>query len=149
MTFLTYLHDSASMYSINVDSIELLQALCDKTRLRILRLLVSNPQEEACLCEFSDSIQEPEYNVSRHLKVLRQAGLVSATKEGRWVYHRLVTERTVEPFYELVSKLGDPENVFKNDAKRFRSEIKKRTAARCVRDGASASKAEDKKGAKQ
>lgn len=123
------------MHSIAVNSIEVLQALCDKTRLRILRLLVSYPKEEACLCEFADSIQEPEYNVSRHLKILRQAGLLSAMKEGRWVYHRLVFEQEVEPFYELVSKIADSEQVFRDDAKRFRAEIKKRTTARCVKDG--------------
>lgn len=133
------------MHSIAVNSVEVLQALSDKTRLRILRLLVSHPQEEACLCEFADSIQEPEYNVSRHLKILRHAGLLSATKEGRWVYHRLVVEPAVEPFYELVSTIGDFEQVFKDDSRRFRAEIKKRTTVRCIKDGPEISRSDVKK----
>jgi len=136
------------MHTITVNSIGILQALCDKTRLRIIRLLVSHPKEEACLCEFADSIQEPEYNVSRHLKILRQTGLLSATKEGRWVYHRLVDERAVVPFYELVSKLDDSEQVFREDAKRFRAEIKKRITVRCVKDGPEISRIDSKKGVK-
>lgn len=133
------------MHSISIDSVAILQSLGDRTRLRLLRLLVAHPNEEACLCEFSDSIQEPEYNVSRHLKILRQAGLLSATKEGRWVYHRLVAESAVAPFYELVSAIDDLDAVFREDSKRFRAEINKRTSSRCTKDGPVAINSESKK----
>lgn len=133
------------MHTIAVNSIETLQALCDKTRLRILRLLVSNPSEEACPCEFSDSLQEPEYNISRHLKILRKAGLLIATKDGRWIYHRLVNEPLIQPFYELVLRLSDDGNVYKDDARRFRTEIKKRATARCVKDGPEFSRSDKSK----
>lgn len=77
------------MHSINIKPSEIFQALADPTRIRIVRLLAET-REEACLCELVDSILEPQYKLSRHVKVLRQAGLLTAEKEGRWVYHRLV-----------------------------------------------------------
>jgi len=128
------------MHSINNDPVELLQALGDRTRLRLLRLLVSLPKEEACLCEFSDSLQEAEYNVSRHLKILRQAGLLEAKKEGRWVYHQLVADQSMKPFYRLVKELGDSAGTFAIDLKRFRAEIASRETGRCVKDGPKISK---------
>jgi ArsR family transcriptional regulator len=122
------------MHSVNFDSIELLRALGDKTRLRIMRLLVSSPKEEACLCEFSDSLQEAEYNVSRHLKVLRQSGLLEAEKEGRWVYHRLVSDKQIQPFYRFISSLGDSDGVFAHDLKLFKAEIAERGSDRCRKE---------------
>ena len=52
--------------------------------------LLAMTGEETCLCELVDSLLEPQYKLSRHLKIIRQAGLLTAEKEGRWVYHRLV-----------------------------------------------------------
>jgi len=75
---------------------------------------------------------EPEYNLSRHLKLLRQAGLIGALKEGRWVYHRLVTEPVyLNSLWELVKALPDPEKEFAADAKRFRARMKLRENGRC------------------
>jgi ArsR family transcriptional regulator len=122
------------MHPVNFDSIELLQALGDKTRLRIMRLLVSLPKEEACLCEFSDSLREAEYNVSRHLKVLRQSGLLEAEKEGRWVYHRLVSDKQIQPFYKLIGSLGDSDGAFAHDLKLFKAEIAERGSDRCRKE---------------
>tara|TARA_B110001454_G_scaffold219192_1_gene251168 strand:- start:54702 stop:55121 length:420 start_codon:yes stop_codon:yes gene_type:complete len=132
------------MYSINIDPITILQALSDRTRLRILRVLLKNPKEEACLCEFSDSLQEPEYNVSRHLKILRQSGLLSAQKDGRWVYHRLINDVRLKPYYRLVEDLQGFEQIFKEDEKRFREETEKRTGSRCKKEGPSFVQSEKK-----
>lgn len=129
------MHDGASMHSINVEPTALLQAIADKTRLRILRILVTLPKEEGCLCDLTDSLQEPEYNVSRHLKVLKNAGLLSARKEGRWVYHKLSSEKAVKPFYRLIAQLPDLDQTFSEDLKRFKDEIAKRCNDRCAKDG--------------
>ncbi len=75
---------------------------------------------------------EPEYNLSRHLKLLRQAGLINATKEGRWVYHRLLTEPDyLNSLWELVKALPDPGKGIATDAKRFRARMKLRENGRC------------------
>lgn len=123
------------MHSINIEPTALLQAIADKTRLRILRILVALPKEEGCLCDLTDSLQEPESNVSRHLKVLKNAGLLGARKEGRWVYHKISSEKAVKPFYRLIAQLPDLDRTFYEDLKRFKDEIAKRHNDRCVKDG--------------
>lgn len=123
------------MHSIIIEPTAVLQAISDKTRLRIIRILVALPKEEACLCDLGDSLQEPEYNISRHLKVLKNVGLLSFRKEGRWVYHRLSSAKEMKPFYQLIEKLPDTEQTFLEDLKRFKNEIAKRCNDRCEKDG--------------
>lgn len=102
-----------------------------------MRVLVSLPKEEACLCEMTAALGEPEANVSRHLKILRQAGLLSAQKEGRWVYHRLVPSDQMSLFFKFIRDLPDNDRLYSEDIKRFKTELKKRITSRCVRDAAS------------
>lgn len=71
--------------------VEMFKALSDKTRIRIMRLLIDSGTE-ICGCEFVDSLEESQYNISRHMKVLKHAGLIKERKEGRWVYYS-VTDR--------------------------------------------------------
>ncbi|MBX9767487.1 MAG: metalloregulator ArsR/SmtB family transcription factor [Bdellovibrionales bacterium] len=124
------------MYSLNVEPLVLLQAMSDRTRLRLLKLLVSLPAVEACLCELGDSLEEPEYNISRHLKILRQAGFLSFRKEGRWVYHRFNTDGAIKPFRRLIADLPDSDGSFVEDLKRLKAELLKRKSGRCAKEGA-------------
>ena len=64
----------------------LFSALSDETRLRILSLLV---QGELCVCHLEEILQMPQSKVSRHLMVLRHAGLVSWRREVTWMYYSL------------------------------------------------------------
>lgn len=119
------------MHSINIEPQEIFQALADGTRIRIARLLAQTG-EEACLCELVDCLLEPQSNVSRHLKVLRQAGLLSAVKDGRWVYHRLVREVPhLERLYELLKALPDNDSVFAADLANFQNRMSLREDGRC------------------
>lgn len=119
------------MHVVGVDARNLFQAVADATRIRILRVLVDH-KEEACLCELTDSLLEPQYNLSRHLKVLRQAGLLTASKEGRWVYHGLVMgSKHISKLYSLIASLPDIDNVFRDDSKRFGKRKPLRNAGRC------------------
>ena len=72
------------MHVISIEPHTIFQALADPLRVRIVRLLAAT-EAECCLCELVDSLAEPQYSVSKHVKVLKQAGLLSAEKEGRWV----------------------------------------------------------------
>jgi len=65
------------------------QALADPTRLRIIRLLLVRP---CCVCELVGALEEPQYKVSRHLSVLREAGLVQDAREGTFSIYRLTDE---------------------------------------------------------
>ena len=126
-----WLHYSATMQAIPIQPESLFQALADETRLRIIRLIVTT-NEEACLCELVDSLQEPAYKLSRHLKILRQAGLLSSYKDGRWVYHRLILKpQYLEMLYATVSALPDSDQLFQEDIMRFKKRMCLRAGGRC------------------
>ncbi len=71
----------------------LFHALSDETRLEILRRLSSG---ERCVCDLSDALASAQSRLSFHLKVLKDAGVVSDRKEGRWVYYRLNADAFAE-----------------------------------------------------
>jgi len=61
-------------------------ALSDRTRLEIVRLLSHG---ERCVCELQDVLDAAQSRLSFHLKTLKDAGLVTDRREGRWVYYAL------------------------------------------------------------
>jgi ArsR family transcriptional regulator, arsenate/arsenite/antimonite-responsive transcriptional repressor len=71
-------------------AIEVFKALGDETRLRILNLLV---EREVCVCDIVDILKLGQSKVSRHLTVLRHAGLVDCRRDGMWVFYRLAVAR--------------------------------------------------------
>jgi len=94
--------------------------------------LLAVTEEEACLCELVDSLQEPQYKLSRHLKILRQAGLLSVEKHGRWVYHRLVTDPShLAALFDVVASLPDTQGVYAVDRVRFDDRLCQRDGGRC------------------
>ncbi len=68
-------------------------ALSDPTRLEIVRRLRSG---ERCVCELQDLLDAAQSRLSFHLKVLKESGLISDRKEGRWVYYTLDREALAE-----------------------------------------------------
>ena len=69
-----------------------LKALADPARLRILSLIQSQPDGEACVCHLMDPLGLTQGTVSHHLRVLREAGLVEREQRGTWAYYRVVPE---------------------------------------------------------
>lgn len=65
---------------------EIFKALGDPVRLRIMRLLL---ERELCVCELVHALEMPQYRVSRHLGVLRRAGLVQDRRQGAWRHYSL------------------------------------------------------------
>lgn len=68
-------------------AVVLFHALSDPTRLAILEMLRGG---ERCVCDLQDALDAAQSRLSFHLKVLRDAGVVSDRREGRWSYHRIV-----------------------------------------------------------
>jgi len=66
--------------------LEVFAALSDRTRLRIYKLL-SSVKKEAAVCEIIDSLEESQYNVSKHLRILKNVSLIRESKSGRWVFY--------------------------------------------------------------
>jgi ArsR family transcriptional regulator len=67
------------------------KALGDAVRLRLLSLIAS-AGSEACVCDLNDAFDLTQPTISHHLKVLREAGLVTSERRGTWVYYRLHPE---------------------------------------------------------
>jgi ArsR family transcriptional regulator len=67
---------------------DLFETLSDRTRLRILNLLA---QGELCVCYFTAILRSPQPTISRHLAHLREAGLVAARRDGKWIHYSLVS----------------------------------------------------------
>ena len=72
---------------------ELFHALSDTTRLEIIEMLRGG---ERCVCELQDELDAAQSRLSFHLRVLREAGLVSDRKEGRWSYYRITPAALAE-----------------------------------------------------
>ncbi len=111
--------------------ISIFKALSDKTRLRIVWLL-SRANSELCVCEVVDALGESQYNVSRHLKVLKNAGLVQEKKDGRWVFYSLSGPKN--QFQEFILKEIStlPEELFSQDEKRLKKRLELRENGKCV-----------------
>ena len=67
----------------------LLKALADPVRLRLLSLVASRADGEACVCDLNDAFELSQPTISHHLKVLHEVGLLDRTKRGVWVYYRV------------------------------------------------------------
>ena len=67
--------------------VTLFHALSDETRLEIVRRLGSG---EKCVCDLQDLLDAAQSRLSYHLKLLKDAGLVTDRREGRWVHYSLV-----------------------------------------------------------
>ncbi len=74
-----------------MQSAELFKALGDPHRLKILATLAA-AAEEVCVCDFTDALPLNQPTVSHHLRVLREAGLVTCERRGTWVYYRLAAD---------------------------------------------------------
>ena len=68
-------------------------ALSDKTRLRLLNLMRGG---EICVFYFTEVTGESQPKVSRHLAYLRNAGIVSARRKGKWIFYKI--EKPESPF---------------------------------------------------
>ena len=66
------------------------QALADRTRLRLLNLM---SEGEVCVCFFVEVLDQPQPKISRHLALLRKAGLVSARREAKWMHYSIASPK--------------------------------------------------------
>jgi ArsR family transcriptional regulator len=67
----------------------LFKAVADPMRLRLLSLIACHEGGESCVCDLLDAFDVTPPTVSYHLRILREAGLISAERRGTWVYYRV------------------------------------------------------------
>ena len=78
---------------MNEDLVKLFKALGEESRLRIVQCVLAR---EHCACEFTAETGKDQTTISRHLKVLVEAGLLSSEKKGRYVIYKVADERMRE-----------------------------------------------------
>lgn len=82
-------------------------ATSDETRLRILAFLAR--EGECCVCELEASLGIFQSRISRHLKILKEAGFLEVKRKGKWAYYALTSQAPLQAlFIEQISKLSLP-----------------------------------------
>lgn len=107
------------------------RALSDETRMRIMFLL-NYAQEVLCVCEIMDSLDISQYNTSRHLNILKTAGLVKKKKKGTWAFYSLAVPFNKFHKALLLSLSSIPREQFSDDIKRFKKRFSMRKNGKCV-----------------
>ena len=94
------------------------RVFADPTRLRILRVLQAGP---LCVCHFQDVLREPQVKISKHLATLRTAGLVEATRSGRWMCYALPAKPDTArgALLGALAACSGEEPVFRKDGERL------------------------------
>lgn len=106
------------------------KTLGDPVRLRIMNALLKACCP-VCVCELVDALGLQQYQVSRQLRALKQAGLVTTHKEGTWVYYSLADTREVQKICECLNKVLTGEQC-KADVENLNKRLALRTDGRCV-----------------
>lgn len=111
----------------------LLRAVAEPTRARLLKALLGR---ELCVCELMDALQIPQYKVSRHLAVLKRAGLVADRRQGLWTYYSLPTGAKTDPVLRDVLRLieahVEDDRIVAADLGRLQRRLALRVNGRCV-----------------
>lgn len=115
--------------------LDLTKALADENRVRLLLALRDG---ELCACQLTELIQLAPSTVSKHLFLLKNAGLVESRKEGRWIYFKLVDKSAplaVREAIDWVKKsLGKSERA-RTDAALLAKILKQNPVELCKRQG--------------
>jgi ArsR family transcriptional regulator len=87
----------------------LFKALADPTRYEIFRLIASQP-DAICVCHITDRFNVSQPTISHHLKILREAGLLTVSRLGTWAYYA-VDPRGVERLQGALGQVAPVELV--------------------------------------
>ncbi len=83
--------------------LRVMKALSDPNRVRVLKLL---EDQELCVCNIQEILGLAQSTVSRHMKVLEDAGLVERRRQGTWIMYKLVSSHGSEYGAAMLSHLG-------------------------------------------
>jgi len=116
--------------------INLSRALSDPSRVRILMALRG---DELCVCHLVELLRLAPSTVSKHLSVLRQAGLVELRKDGRWANYRITSQTTtaVSQAIRWMMESTKSSQMIRDDRKRLKEILKCDREELCNRTGKS------------
>ena len=108
-----------------------MKALADETRLRLMNILLA-AKVPLCVCEMVDALSLPQYQVSRHLLILKNAELVKVEKEGTWAYHSVEKENDANAtVFEFLEAFLTSET-FDLDRKQLERRLRLREDGKCI-----------------
>ncbi|HXP19177.1 MAG TPA: metalloregulator ArsR/SmtB family transcription factor [Streptosporangiaceae bacterium] len=84
---------------------QVLRALADPVRLRLVSLIGAHEGGQACVCELTTAFDLTQPTISHHLKVLREAGIIASERRGTWVHYWLVPA-ALERMASLLAPVG-------------------------------------------
>jgi len=87
---------------------DLFRVLANPDRLRIFYLIIHSGQR-LCVCEIVDATGLPQYQVSKHLRLLREAELICGEHQGRWTYYSLSFGKRVEGVARFLERAIAPD----------------------------------------
>ena len=108
------------------------KALADASRVRVLHALLG---KELCVCELCDALDLTQSTLSTHLQVMREAGLVIARKEGKWIYYGIDPEKKamITSLFRFFEGGLANDRVMGADRKRLQKRLGERENGLCCR----------------
>jgi len=100
-----------------MELVRIYQCLCDRTRLRIINVLAAGP---LCVCHLQEILDEPQVKISKHLRYLKEHGMVEAERQANWMIYRLPEKQP----HELSANLACLQDCVSEDAT-FASDAKR------------------------
>ncbi|MEW5814887.1 MAG: metalloregulator ArsR/SmtB family transcription factor [Spirochaetota bacterium] len=111
--------------------IEKYKAVGEETRLRILRILIK-ADKELCVCEVVDTLQKPQYSISKALTTLKNAELVEERRDGKYMLYSLKKESPVNrKIFESIAQLPENDVLYQNDFSNLTQRSSLRSKVRC------------------
>jgi ArsR family transcriptional regulator len=106
------------------------KAFADPSRVRVLMAL---RERELCVCELCDALGVTQSTLSSHLQVIRGAGLVSARKQGKWMYYALAPDakRLVDTLFQFFSDSLKTDATLRRDGKKLSQRLSLRDNGSC------------------
>jgi ArsR family transcriptional regulator len=106
------------------------KALADPSRVRILMAL---HEGELCVCELCDALAATQSTLSTHLQVIRNAGLVSARKQGKWMYYAIAPDAKplMDTLLRFFSDSLKTDAMLRRDSKKLRQRLSLRDNGSC------------------
>jgi len=111
--------DEMKEYEMKRDYVNVFKALSDPNRIRIVKML---SERELCMCEVREILDLSNSTVSKHLTILRDAGLVLDSKDGKWVNFQINNkseQRFVRSLLGLIKSSFDDDEDVQDDAKKL------------------------------
>ncbi len=112
------------------DWAEAFRALGNHERLRLF-VLLTRQKGGCCVCELVEALGLPQYQVSKHLRILRRAGLIKSVRMGRWAYYAVADSGVGREMAAFTSRVI-PDAALTDAVSRLRAAVARREDGRCV-----------------